>query len=63
MKQRNWITYLAGLLAIAYGFIGAILGFHGPDKMMDYFITGLGVVGIRRAIAKGQKANVTKMDS
>lgn len=55
MKQRSWITYSAGILSLAYGVVGAIMGIHDPDKMMDYIIAGAGVIGFRRAMAKGQK--------
>lgn len=51
----NWITYLAGGLSITYGIVGAILNWHTPEKMMDYLIAGLGAIGFRRAMSKGQK--------
>jgi len=55
---KNWITYFAGLLAIIYGVIGSIFGWHEPDKMMDYIIAGTGVIGFRRAMAKGQNGKI-----
>lgn len=51
---RNWITYFTGGLSIVFGIVGSILGFHSPDKMMDYILAGLGVIGFRRAMAKSQ---------
>ena len=54
---KNWITYTAGALAIAYGIIGAIFNLHDAKGMVDYLITGLGVVGFRRAMAKNQVNN------
>lgn len=50
---KNWITYTAGGLSIVFGIVGAVLNFHGPDKMIDYIIAGLAVIGYRRAMAKG----------
>lgn len=55
MKQRTWITYLAGAIALTYGIVGAVFGLHGADGMMDYIISGLGIVGFRRAMVKGQR--------
>lgn len=56
MKPKNWITYLAGGLSAGYGILGAVLNLHSPDKMVDYIIAGLTVIGFRRAISKGQKS-------
>jgi len=53
MMPKNWITYTAGALSIIFGIVGAILGWHNPDKMADYIIAGLSIIGFRRAMAKG----------
>ena len=56
--MTGWKTKAAALLSIIYGVAGWLLDLHGVDGMMDYVITGVGLVAVGHKIEKAGVALV-----
>ncbi len=50
--MSGWKSKLAAALSIVYGVAGVLLGMHDLSGMMDYIITGVGLLGVAHKIEK-----------
>lgn len=54
--MKGWKTYLAAALSILYGIGGYFTGLHQLDEMMQFIVTGIGLVGVGHKIDKAGEA-------
>jgi hypothetical protein len=54
--MKGWKTWVAVLLAFAYGIGGYLLGLHSGDQAFYYINLGIGFLGIGHKVEKAQKA-------